>query len=318
MHNMPDVLVFSGLVPKLLRAKVILDLHDPMPELMMTIFGIKERSWAVRILKALEKLSLAFADAILTVNEACRKIFSRRSCAKGKVTVVMNSPDEEIFAFREQSMKAGESTLERPFVLMYHGSIVERHGLDVAVAAFAAAYEAMPGAELHIYGKSTPFLEEVLQDVEKRNLSKAIRYLGPKKLEEIAAAIRESDVGVIPNRRSIFTELNTPTRIFEYLSQAKPVIAPRAPGILDYFDESSLLMFELGNVEDLTAKYRYAFAHKTELAEMVKRAQKVYQDHQWSTERLRFLNLTARLLGVNGSSPTVPSNQPASRAGIAQ
>src|SRR5207244_3688383 len=28
-HNMPDVLVFSALIPKLLGAKIILDLHDP-------------------------------------------------------------------------------------------------------------------------------------------------------------------------------------------------------------------------------------------------------------------------------------------------
>ncbi len=41
IHNMPDVLVFSALVPKMLGAKVILDLHDPMPELMMTIFGLR-------------------------------------------------------------------------------------------------------------------------------------------------------------------------------------------------------------------------------------------------------------------------------------
>src|ERR1044071_986947 len=37
VHNMPDILVFAALVPKMLGAKVILDLHDPMPELMMTI-----------------------------------------------------------------------------------------------------------------------------------------------------------------------------------------------------------------------------------------------------------------------------------------
>jgi hypothetical protein len=37
---MPDVLVFSSLVPKLLGAKVVLDLHDPMPELMEAIFNL--------------------------------------------------------------------------------------------------------------------------------------------------------------------------------------------------------------------------------------------------------------------------------------
>ena len=40
VHNMPDILVLSALLPKLLGAKVVLDLHDPMPELMMTIFEV--------------------------------------------------------------------------------------------------------------------------------------------------------------------------------------------------------------------------------------------------------------------------------------
>src|SRR5215831_677383 len=34
VHNMPDFLVFSALVPKLLGAKVILDIQDVTPELM--------------------------------------------------------------------------------------------------------------------------------------------------------------------------------------------------------------------------------------------------------------------------------------------
>src|SRR5271165_5411138 len=136
IHNMPDILVFSALVPKILGAKVILDLHDPMPELMMSIYELRGDSYVVRFLKTLEKWSLRFADAGLAVNEACRKIFSARSCPREKITVVMNSPDEGIFQFREPSRQPSSARdTSKPFVIMYHGSIVERHGLDLAVMA---------------------------------------------------------------------------------------------------------------------------------------------------------------------------------------
>ena len=46
VHNMPDALVFSAMIPKLLGAKLILDLHDPMPQLMQTIFKLPEDSLA--------------------------------------------------------------------------------------------------------------------------------------------------------------------------------------------------------------------------------------------------------------------------------
>jgi glycosyltransferase involved in cell wall biosynthesis len=297
IHNMPDVLVFSALVPKILGAKVILDFHDPMPELMMSIYELRGDSSAVRILKTLEKWSLRFADAGLAVNEACRKIFSARSCPREKITVVMNSPDEGIFQFREPSKQPSSvRDTSRPFVLMYHGSIVERHGLDLAVMALGKIRNTVPNAELRIYGRSTSFLEQVMDSVRNSDLQPAVRYLGPKKLEQIAQAIGECDVGIIPNRRSIFTELNTPTRIFEYLSQGKPVIAPRAPGILDYFGPRELVLFELGDADDLATKIEYVFAHPEETLRMVECGQEVYQTHKWSSECLRFVSLARDLL----------------------
>jgi glycosyltransferase involved in cell wall biosynthesis len=304
VHNMPDVLVFSALIPKLFGAKVILDLHDPMPELMTTIFGLPEKSYAVRLLKILEKWSLAFADAILTVNEACKRIFSARSCASEKITVVMNSPDEEIFQFQPPSVPvAVEPDVSKRFLLMYHGSLVERHGLDLAVQALVRVRKSIPGAELKIFGHSTPFLEEVLRTARAAGLGEqAISYMGPKNLEQIAVAIRNCDVGIIPNRKSIFTQINTPTRIFEYLSQGKPAIVPRAPGILDYFGPEELVLFELGAAEDLAAKIEYVFWHPGEMVRMVGRAQQTYEEHKWSSEQTRLVSLVERLLKRPGNS----------------
>ena len=103
VHNMPDILVMSALVPRLLGAKVILDQHDPMPELMTTIFSMAEKSVGVRVIRSLEKWSMARADLVITVNLACKRIFSERSCSAEKIGVVMNSPDGSIFPYRAAS-----------------------------------------------------------------------------------------------------------------------------------------------------------------------------------------------------------------------
>lgn len=316
VHNMPDVLVFSALVPKILGAKVILDFHDPMPELMMTIFGLREDSGSVWLLKQLEKWSLRFADAALTANEAFRKIFSTRSCPPEKMTVIMNSPDEEIFQYRELSSEdlAAYDT-SRPFVIMYHGSLVERHGLDLAVTALGKIRETVPRAELRIYGRSTRFLEQVMDSARKSELSDAVRYLGPRDLEQIAEAIRRCDVGIIPNRRSRFTEVNMPTRIFEYLSLGKPVIAPRTQGILDYFGPEELVLFELGNADDLARRLEYVFSHRMEVMKMVECGQEVYRTHQWSSERNRFVSLVTGLLKGARRSTAQAVERPLSELG---
>jgi glycosyltransferase involved in cell wall biosynthesis len=299
VHNMPDVLVFSALIPKLRGAKVILDLHDPMPELMMTIFRSHPKSTGTRLLKFFEKSSLRFADSVLTVNEACKKIFSARSCAAEKIHVVMNSPDEGIFKFKEHiEQPTFPRPLDKPFVIMYHGSLVERHGLDLAVNALGKVRQSIPCAELRIYGQRTPYLEKVLGLVKASDLNNAVHYYGAKNLEQIVEAIGACDVGVIPNRRSIFTELNTPTRIFEYLSQARPVIAPRAAGILDYFGTDDLLYFELGDADDLATKIEYVFREPAAVSTILKRGQGIYLNQRWTCERRRFLSRISDVLGV--------------------
>lgn len=297
INNMPDVLVASALVPKWMGAKVILDLHDPMPELMTTIFGVAPESKTIRLLKWLEKWSMARAHQVLTVNIACQKIFAARSCPAEKIGVIMNTPDEEIFPYRPARSYAAESRpAGKPFVVMYHGSLVERNGVDLAVEAVARMRDRMPSVQLHIYGKATPFVDKVMQSARERGLEKNVLHMGRRSLEGIVDAIRNCDLGVIPNQRNAFTDINTPTRIFEYLALGKPLIAPRTPGITDYFDDDSMLYFESGNADQLADRILFAAAHPAEMIDIAERGQRVYDLHRWQQERETLLTLVRNLL----------------------
>lgn len=297
IHNMPDVLVFAALIPKLFGTKVILDLHDPMPELMMTIFNTRKESWAVRLMAFLEKQSITFADMVLTVNRTCEELFALRSGGASKISVVMNTPNEQIFRYSPVKLDdTAVSRIGKPFVIMYHGTLVERNGLDLAVEALAQVRQSVPEAELRVYGPRTLYLDDVLHSLSAKGLEEAVAYLGPRTLEELAQAIAQCDVGVIPNKRSMFTEINTPTRIFEYLALGKPVVAPRANGIEAYFDKDSLVLFELGNADDLAMKLSWVATHPMEALETTKRGQAIYQQHVWSREKEKLLKLTAALV----------------------
>jgi len=298
VHNMPDILVFCALVPKLFGAKVILDLHDPMPELLTTIFHVSPKSPSVAFLKFLEKWSIRRADLVVTVNIACQRIFSARSCRKEKIAVVMNSPDGKIFPFHAARQSDAKSNREgQPFVIMYHGSLVERNGLEVAIDALEQVRKNSPSIELRIYGAKTDFLDRMMEKVQDKNLQTAVKFFGPKRLEELVGAIESCDLGVIPNHRNAFTDINTPTRIFEYLALGKPVIAPSTAGILDYFDNGSLLFFEAGDAQDLARKIEYAVSHPDECLEIARKAQQVYQDHTWERERETLVSRASGVLG---------------------
>jgi glycosyltransferase involved in cell wall biosynthesis len=305
VHNMPDFLVVCGLIPKLFGARIILDLHDPMPELMQTIFELPPDATSVRLLRRVEKWSIRRANAVITVNRACAKLFASRSCTPEKITVVMNSPDETIFQL-PAATNGSRPVQAKRFAVMYHGSLVERNGLGLAVEAFVKVRAAIPFAELWVFGSRNAFLDRVMETARANGLEDSVHYYGPRPLEKIVEAIAACDVGIIPNQRNIFTELNTPTRIFEYLALGKPVIAPSAPGITDYFNEKSLIFFELGNADDLARKIEYVFRNPDEVAEITRFGQHVHFEHTWRMEKSQLTGLVCAL--VNGHrQPTAPT-----------
>ena len=296
VHNMPDALVFSGLAAKLSGAKIILDLHDPMPELMMSIYGLPPKSLFVRCLKHLERWSIGFADMALTPNLAFRELFISRKCPPEKIQIVMNSPQHKIFNPARFQTANSSSGAAKKFRLMYHGFLVERHGLDMAVEAIAGLRPVIPEITFDFYGSRTPYVQRIETQIEKLGLQGRMTYHGQKSLQEIAAAVTAADLGVIPNRRTPFTEINFPTRIFEYLALGKPVIVPRTRGIRDYFDETQMLFFNPDDAADLARIIRWVWEHPQETAEIVRRGHDVYLNHLWTDEKSRFLTLAEVLL----------------------
>jgi glycosyltransferase involved in cell wall biosynthesis len=115
-------------------------------------------------------------------------------------------------------------------------------------------------------------------------------------LEELVAEIETCDVGVIPNQRNPFTDINTPTRIFEYLALGKPVIAPRTPGIQDYFNPEALLFFEAGDAGELAKRIEWVYFNSRKATETAERGQQIYLAHTWQEERATLVGLVGGLL----------------------
>ena len=298
VHNMPDILVLSALVPRLCGSKVILDLHDPTPEVFMTKYSMTYSHPVIRLLRLLETWSIGFSNLVLTPNIAFRNLFISRGCPKEKISVLMNSPDEAIFCSKQaKNPGEGETSEVNKFVLMYHGTIVERSGLDIAVYAVAYLKGKIPNLVFHVYGEGD-FVKRFIELVDELKLGHIIKYHGFVSLESIAQAIKTIDLGLIPNRRSPFTEINMPTRIFEYLSMGKPVIAPRTKGIMDYFSEKSLYFFDPGIAESLAQAILEVYLNLAQRRAVLQRGMEDYRPHRWEVERQHLVKLVRNLLGI--------------------
>ncbi len=292
VHNMPDIVIFIGLLPKIFGAKLILDLHDPTPEVYMSKYNIDKNHKMIRLLIALEKFSIKLANHVITPNKAFKDLFVSRGCKDKKIDIVMNSPNEKIFNRTTFSKK---TNTKNKFSIIYHGSIVERHGLYDALIAVKKLRGKIPDMTFNIYGVGD-YSKRFNEDINKLNLNDIVFFHGVLAQELLVEKILSSDLGIIPNRRDPFTEINLPTRIFEYLCLGKPVIAPHTRGISDYFDDDSLIYFDSGNADDLAKVIFKVYSKPEKFKKIIKNGIEVYKKYKWAEQKKKLISIYSNLL----------------------
>ena len=121
VNTLPDFLVFATLIPKLFGAKVVLDLHEPAPELFSVLFGSKSEL-LISLIKFFEKISIRYADRAITVSEQMKTNYVNRGSSASKIDVVLNVPNLE---FDPDLYKNGSKRNDHKFILICHGAILK-------------------------------------------------------------------------------------------------------------------------------------------------------------------------------------------------
>jgi len=292
-HNLPDFLVFAALWPKLTGARLILDLHDLMPEFYAARFGGSLASWPVRLVRWQERLSCRFADHVITVSDHWRQALIRRGVPAHKCSVVMNVADENIFLWQ------GNGSLRPPnkskFRLIYHGTIVQRYGLDLAIQAINRVRHEIPDIHLTILGKGD-YVDTLIQMAQELNLHHHVTIVNDiRPAEELPGIIRTADVGIVPYRNDIFTDALLPTKLMEYAALGLPAIAARTTAIETYFGDTMAEFFEPGNIDDLAQCIRNLYESPERLAELAQGSQKFNERYNWSKIGADYVALVERL-----------------------
>jgi glycosyltransferase involved in cell wall biosynthesis len=287
-HNMPDFLVFPAVIPKIFGSKIILDLHDPSPEILMTIFNKDKDSRLFKIIVWIEKMSIKFSDIVITVNKAFVDTFISRGSPREKLRIIMNSPQTSVFE------KFTKNAVIKPrgdkFVLMYHGLIVERHGLDIMVEALKILRHKIVNLEMIICGYGE-YEGQLLKNIKESNLEDIVNFIGEVTIDKIAETIPQIDVGIIPNKITPFTEINFPTRIFEYISNKKPAVVPRTTGIRDYFAEDEIFYFNGEDVQDLVNVIMEIYLNHEKVKGIIEKSYQIYKKHTWEIQSNSLLQI---------------------------
>jgi len=266
----------------------------------------------VRLLQLQERLSVAFADHVLTIHEPIEDLLVGRGLRREKSVVVMNAVDEAGFAKPAPSSRSAEAARRGPtFVMMYHGTLTRIYGLDLAIEAFGLAQHELPGAEFWILGDG-PEKGALERQAQAAGLASKVKLLGSVPPSEVSAWVQQCDMGVLPMRRDVFLDYAFPNKLSEYIIVGKSVLVPRLKAIGHYFSEDALAYFEPNGPADL-ARQMVRVSRDPELrARLASRAKAEYAPIRWDVMKQRYLELMERLTGLAES--TLKASRPAEAA----
>jgi glycosyltransferase involved in cell wall biosynthesis len=276
IHNLPDFLVFCAVLPKLRGVPLILDLHDLMPEFFVARFGSRRRRMLARLILLQERLACRFADHVITVSEHWRQVLIDRGVPSERCSAVMNVPDERIFGPRPRARPNGSA-----FRLIYHGTVTERYGLDLAIRAVDLVKDDIPGIHLTIMGAGDH--RPALIDLRRRLHLEDRIELDDRHVPEVQLAdvIASADVAVVPYRNDVFTDGIVPTKLMEYAAIEIPCIAARTSAIEAYFGDAMVQLFAPGDAGDLARCIRELWRRPHRREELARRSRRFTRRYNW-------------------------------------
>jgi len=296
VHNMPDFLVFTALLPKLFGARLILDIHDAMPEIYLSKYRDSRKSLGLTFTRFQEVCSASFADAVITANHLFKEAISRRGIPPEKITVVNNVAEGRIFDRAKHTRTLSEQN--HSFTLMYVGTIAHRYGLEIPIRAMPTLIAQIPDIRLIIIGSLRDGVKELPALVDQLDVASHVQFLPPLPFDEIPSQLAQADVGIYTALSDPHMSIATPTKVLEYTAMGLPTIASRLPILEDLYKQGGIQFFEPGNPEDFARSVIDLYRNPDKRADLIRTADMSHpQNIAWDKERKAYLNLLRQLLG---------------------
>jgi glycosyltransferase involved in cell wall biosynthesis len=292
---MPDFIVFSALFAKLLGARIILDVHDTMPEAYATKFDLDLRHPLIAAIRVEERLSAALANFVITTNELHREALVGHGIPARKIVIVMNVGNPSVFKPRSRRRTPPPGQL----VLGYHGTVAERLGLDLVVEAVDRARSFCPGVRFLLIGDGE-FMPQLRRLVAQRQLQGIIELRGWVPVEALPEALAAIDIGVVGNRK--ITEMRKnwmlPVKMLEYTAMEIPTIAPRLRAITRYFSDDNAFLYVPDDADDLARVICEICASPARIDRLRAGLQTFNERFNWPSMARTYVNLVANSTGM--------------------
>ncbi len=237
VNSPPDAFVFAAWIAKLLRVPVILDVHDPMPELFEAKGG--DSRLLGRALRLQERWSLRFADRVITVHEPMRRLLASRM-PDIPIDVVMNVPD--LSTVPQRRGRGPDRTI------VFTGTVAVRYGLDDIVRALHLVGDSIPDLRFRIIGDGED-LDEIVRLA--RTLGVEVDVVGRVPYAEVHHHQVDAWAGINVPKPDRLGGLSFSNKVVEWVAMGLPVVAARTATMVEYFPEGTLWYVDSGSPDSI-------------------------------------------------------------------
>lgn len=293
-HDLP-MLPFGVILKIFSRRPLIFDMHENYPAALKSY---KKTSLIERVLKnykaaeIVEIFLIRFVNAIIVVTEENKNRLLERGIPKEKIRLVSNTVD--LFQFTPATSLPEESSkYENNFILIYSGRVSFNRGLDTAVGALRFLKNSVPNVKLLIVGEGShlPQLKRFADSLGVKEYVDFISWPGHEKIKEY---ISMADVCLIPQPSNEHADTTVPHKLFEYMSQAKPILSSDAKPLKRIIEETKAgLWFESNNPKDFAKKVDELKNSTVDYGGNGKKA--VEEKYNWENDKRELLNLYQEL-----------------------
>lgn len=222
--NPPDFFFLIGLFFKLLGVKYVFDQHDLMPEMAKAKFG--SRWWLYKILLLIEKLAVKSSDIHIVTCKSGLEMVRKRHRFKAKSVIVKNAIDYSLVYLGTLSKEEMPQISRFKYLCSYIGVMGSQDGVDTLMLSINYVVNKRGRRDIGFILMGDGDDRDRLEDMAKKlGVDSNVIFTGWADSEIISTYLNMSDMGLMPEPKTEYTDNSLHNKVLEYMAHGLPFVS---------------------------------------------------------------------------------------------
>ena len=247
-----------------LKVPVVLDMAENYPLMLKSMYNFEKKYFSNFILRNskiaefVEKIVLKKINQVIVVIEESLERLVNMGVDPLKISMVKNTPISSMI-HNDRKIPIPEDPFfkdKNRLVVLYNGLTNPTRGVLDLVRQFAEIKNRIPGVRLVINGKGYDD-NKIRLEIKRLKLEEVVYHKGWVSHEDKVKYLYHCDIGIIPYHLTDHWHTTIPNKLFDYMSQKKPVLSTKVIPTARIINECKCgFVYEKNDINDLCNKMK--------------------------------------------------------------